>query len=71
MENKELLEKLVTTNLLPLAFIGDSIHTLFVRQKVLEKSLNKMDNYHNEAAKFCKASTQAKVINALSPLLTE
>lgn len=71
MENKELLEKLVKTNLLPLAFIGDSIHTLFVRQKVLEKSLNKMDNYHNEATKYCKASTQAKVIAALSPLLTD
>lgn len=71
MQNIELLEKLKRTNLLPLAFIGDSIHTLFVREKVLEKSVNKMDNYHNEAAKYCKASTQAKVIGALIPLLNE
>lgn len=71
MENKDLLDKLISTNLLPLAFIGDSVHTLFVREKVLDQNINKMDNYHNDAAKFCKASTQARVINALIPLLTE
>ena len=65
MDNKELLEKLLNTNLLPLAFIGDGVHTLFVREKVLNQNINKMDNYHKDAAKFCKASTQAKVIKAL------
>lgn len=65
MENKELLDQLIKTNLLPLAFIGDSIHTLFVRKKVLEKSISKMENYHTEASKFCKASHQAKVIKSL------
>lgn len=71
MKNNELLEKLLKTNLLPLAFIGDSVHTLFVREKVLEQGVNKMDNYNTLASKFCKASTQAKVINALIPLLSE
>ena len=71
MKNNELLEKLLKTNLLPLAFIGDSVHTLFVREKVLEQGINKMDNYNTLASKFCKASTQAKVINALIPLLNE
>ncbi len=71
MKNNELLEKLLKTNLLPLAFIGDSVHTLFVREKVLEQGVNKMDNYNTLASKFCKASTQAKVINALIPLLNE
>lgn len=71
MKNNELLEKLLKTNLLPLAFIGDSVHTVFVREKVLEQGVNKMDNYNTLASKFCKASTQAKVINALIPLLSE
>ena len=71
MEKEKLLEKLLQTNLLPLAFIGDSVHTLFVREKVLEQNLSKMDNYHTQASKFCKASTQAKVIANLAPLLTE
>ena len=56
---------------MPLAFIGDSVHTLFVREKILNQNLNKMDNYHTQAAKFCKASSQAKVITSISPLLTE
>lgn len=71
MENKELLDILIKSNLLPLAFIGDSIHTLFVRRRVLEKSINKMENYHIEASKYCKASHQAKVIKALIPSLSE
>lgn len=70
MENKELLEKLVKSNLLPLAFIGDSVHTLFVRENVLNQNLNKMDNYHKDASKFCKASSQAKVIKALQDKLS-
>ena len=65
MENKELLEKMLKTNLLPLAFIGDSVHTFFVRKKMLEEYDGKMENYHNKAARFCKASTQAKVLRLL------
>ena len=65
MENKNLLENLLKTNLLPLAFIGDSVHTLFVRHKVLEKANTKMENYHTSASKYCKASCQAKIIKSL------
>ena len=65
MENKELLEKLVKTNLLPLAFIGDSVHTLYVREKILKNEINKMENYHKFASAFCKASHQSKVIKLL------
>jgi ribonuclease-3 family protein len=71
MENKELLENLMKTNLLPLAFIGDSVHTLFVRHKVLENKSQKMNNYHTSASKFCKASHQAKVMKNIENILTE
>lgn len=69
MNKKELLEKLLKTNLLSLAFLGDSIHTAFVRKCVLEKD-GKMTNYHAAAAKFCRASHQAKVMAEILPLLT-
>lgn len=65
----ELLEKLLKTNLLPLAFIGDSVHTLFVREWCLSNSNSKMENYHTTASKYCKASSQAKVLSLLN--LTE
>ena len=65
----ELLEKLLKTNLLPLSFIGDSVHTLFVREWCLSNSNSKMENYHTTASKYCKASSQAKVLSLLN--LTE
>lgn len=71
MADKELCKRLITTNLLPLAFVGDSVHTLFVRHFVLNQSTGKMENYHSQSAKYCKAGTQAKVVKALLPLLNE
>ena len=70
-KNSELLEKLLKTNLLPLAFIGDSVHTLFVREYCLEIYDGKMENYHTEAAKYCKAQSQARVLKELLPTLSE
>lgn len=71
-KNDELLNKLVKTNLLPLAFIGDAVHTLFIREYTLENySVNKMDNYHSLSSKYCKASSQAKTLNYILPLLDE
>ena len=67
----ELLEKLLKTNLLPLAFIGDSVHTLFVREWCLNSANEKMENYHLKASKFCKASAQAKTLSLLMDRLTE
>ena len=71
MTKQELLKKLKETNLLSLAFIGDSVHTLFVREKVLAGSEGKMQNYHNLSAKYCKAETQAKALEKLKPILTD
>ena len=70
-KNEELLNKLLQTNLLPLAFIGDSVHTLFVREYALQNPSFKMENYHLLASKFCKASTQAEVLENITPLLSE
>ena len=70
MDKKQLLGQLLTTNLLSLAFLGDSVHTQFVREKVLEKS-GKMTNYHTLASKYCKAAHQAIVMTRILPELTE
>lgn len=70
-EKNALLDEILKTNLLPLAFIGDSVHTLFVREFVLHSSPLKMENYHSLASKFCKASSQAKVLKEIMPLLSE
>lgn len=71
MQKQELLNHLLQTNLLSLAFIGDAVHTLYVRQQILAMDLNKMQNYHTIAARYCKASHQAQTLKAIEPLLTE
>ena len=68
---KEKLQNLLNTNLLPLAFIGDSVHTLFVREHCLNNPNFKMENYHVQASKYCKASSQAKVLALLQEYLTD
>ena len=65
MENYEQLSPLA------LAFMGDAIHTAFVREQVLGGQLNKMNNYHNQAKKFCNAQKQKETLDKITPLLIE
>lgn len=66
------MEKIDTLSPLALAFIGDAVHTKFVREYVLLNSENsKVNNYHNLAKKFCNASCQKEVLEKITPLLTE
>ncbi|MBE7075768.1 MAG: ribonuclease III [Clostridiales bacterium] len=56
---------------LALAFMGDAIHTCFVREKVLQGQRNKLDNYHNLAKNSCNALNQKQILEKIEPLLTE
>jgi ribonuclease-3 family protein len=71
MENDKLLNDLLKTNLLSLAFIGDSVHTLFVRKECIKNIGKKIENYHQEATKFCKASAQAKALELIYDNLSD
>lgn len=68
---QELLKKLKTDNLLSLAFLGDSVHTNFVREFVLSNFVGKMDDFNGKASSLCKASTQAKVLEKILHSLSE
>ncbi len=56
---------------LALAFIGDAIHTAYVREKVLREKINKLQNYHNEAKKYCNAKKQMETLEKISASLSE
>ncbi len=72
MENKKsLLEKLLKTNLLPLAFLGDSVHTLFVRENSLLKDDAKMASYNSFSSSKCKAQNQAFALKQIIDRLNE
>lgn len=56
---------------LALAFLGDAIHTAYVRNEVLKGNLNKLNNYHNLAKKFCNAKKQKETLEKIQEILTE
>ncbi len=56
---------------LALAFLGDAIHTSFVRKEVLSGQKEKLNTYHNKAKKFCNAQAQADALELLFDNLTE
>ena len=70
MEEKN-FKQLLNTNLLPLAFIGDSVHTLFVREYALSNPHQKIQNYHTLSSFYCKASSQAKALEKIGGILTD
>ncbi|HPD01853.1 MAG TPA: ribonuclease III domain-containing protein [Eubacteriales bacterium] len=58
-------------NPLVLAFIGDSVHTLFVRSRLALASDKKTAALHREASAEISAVHQSAALEALKPLLTE
>ena len=53
---------------LALAFLGDAIHTTYVRREVLKGEKEKLNTYHTRAKNFCNASAQAKTLGTLENL---
>lgn len=56
---------------LMLAYIGDGVYTLFIRNRVVETGITKTQILHDVVTSFINAKAQAKVLLALEPSLTE
>ena len=61
----------IQNNSLNLAFIGDAVWTLLVRDYFLQKTNFKNNNLHKLTTKFVKATYQAKALDLLQEDLTE
>ena len=64
------MEKIDNLSPLALAFIGDGVHTLFVREFVVKGGISNLNCYHQKAKKFCNAKHQKEVLEKLLPMLT-
>ena len=64
------MEKIDNLSPLALAFIGDGVHTLFVREFVVKGGSSNLNCYHQKAKKFCNAKHQKEVLEKLLPMLT-
>jgi len=58
-------------SLLSLAFLGDSIHTLYIRNMLICKANFKIKELHTTTTKFVKAKSQSFVIENLTNLTQE
>lgn len=58
-------------SMLEFAFIGDAIHTLYVRENIVQNQNLKMNEIHKISSKFCSAKTQSLVLDKIFPLLKE
>lgn len=54
-----------------LAFVGDSVHTLFVRSSMVTTFAVKPNDLHKMASNYIKASGQSDTVEKMLPLLTE
>ena len=58
-------------NPLVLAYIGDGVHTLYVRLVELGRTTGKADKLHNAVTAHVKAEAQAKSMQSIMDQLTE
>ena len=56
---------------LTLAFVGDTVFDLFVREMLVCQANRSVNKLHKCATEYVKASAQSEIINRLMPHLTE
>lgn len=62
--------KIKEVSSLTLAFIGDSVHTLFIRDHVVKTENLNTKSLHLLASKYCKAQSQKKIFDMILPDLS-
>ena len=65
IERPELLNPLV------LAYIGDAVYELYIRNHLIKTTNLKPNKLHREAIKYVKASAQAKILELIQDMLTD
>ncbi|MEG1752134.1 MAG: ribonuclease III domain-containing protein [Clostridia bacterium] len=61
--------KLLETSSLVLAFVGDAVHTLFVRNKIVHDQNLAVGMQHKNAIELCCAKSQANKLDIISSFL--
>lgn len=60
-------------NVITLAYLGDSIYEVYIRDYLIKKDIAKVEDLQREAVKYVSAKSQAKILSYLmdNNLLTE
>lgn len=72
-ENKEIMtvQKARELNPLVLAYVGDGVHTLYIRLMAVHGTTGKADKLHKFVTSRVNAKAQAECMQKLLPILTE
>lgn len=54
-----------------MAYVGDGVYELFIRNLVLERKLGKGQALHEQTVKYVNASAQAKLLEEIRPELSK
>ena len=52
-------------NVLTLAYLGDAVYEIYIREYLIKKNISKVDKLQKEAIKYVSAKAQAKIIKEL------
>lgn len=64
-------DQAISQNTTILAYLGDAVFELHVRQHVLDQGVCKAENLHKAAVKYVRAEAQAQALKVLLPDLSE
>lgn len=56
-------EFVIMNNVLSLAYVGDAVYSLYVREYLVNKGICKVDRLQKESIKYVSAKAQAKIID--------
>ena len=62
------IDKINTT---ALAYMGDAVYEVYIREYVMKKGIVHSNNLHKEAVKYVSAQGQAKAVKAMFDFLSE
>ena len=58
-------ELVIMNNVLSLAYIGDAVYSVYIREYLINKGICKVDKLQKESVNYVSAKAQAKVIESM------
>lgn len=65
------LEQVLSSDAVMLAYVGDAVYSMYIRQRIVEMSISKVQVLHTLVTEFVCAKSQSKVLESLEGDFTE
>ncbi|WP_251423012.1 Mini-ribonuclease 3 [Veillonella agrestimuris] len=65
------VEQVLSSDAVMLAYVGDAVYSMYIRQRIVEMSISKVQVLHTLVTEFVCAKSQSKVLESLEGDFTE